>query len=151
MKRCHQGGLIDFANLLRRSLSQTQPIVPVAYRVLQSLELRDKSRGLRGLWRKFRRVASPFYYDPVLMEQFFRYRSGWTHNSRQHLAGCLKSITATRGFESSRCPLQPFADFPDHFSCQQLLELFLMFSTKPEKVVHQLRLATRFLRDLQAA
>ncbi len=75
VQRSYQRRLIDVAQSFGGSLGQSQPVVPIAHRILQPFQLSDKLRGLGRFRCKLGCIARPLYRDAVLMQHIFRHRA----------------------------------------------------------------------------
>jgi hypothetical protein len=125
--------------------------VPAAYGILQPFELRYELEAFGGSWRKFSRVPGALYYHPIPMEYILSQRPGWARNLSQHLPSDYHGIEAGIKSYVSASPSKTFANFSKIILSQHLAQPFLTFCTKFDQCLHKLRLAARFLRNLQTA
>src|ERR1700716_1587929 len=81
----HQGRLVNIPQAFCCTLSQHEPIMPVAESVLSALKLRNELVDFGRLYGELSRIACPFSGKAVLMQHLVRRWALGTHNPRHHL------------------------------------------------------------------
>src|SRR4029077_20529076 len=147
VKHGYKGRLVDIAQALRCGLSQREPVMPTAQRVLQPFQFRQELSGRRRFRRKLGRLARALHDQAITMKRLFVDRSLWNGYALEHLPADRQWVEAR--IESHRLlgSSQPLAQPSNILLLHYLVEPSLMSCAKFNEGLHQLCLAPRFLRD----
>ncbi len=148
----HQRRFPHFAEMLDGGLRQSEPVMPIAQRVLNALHSGDELLRFSGRLGELGRIAGALAQNSVLVQQRFGDRRVFRGQSLpaslvatargSRLASGLKFLPARfRRLRISRTVSSSTA-FRSFFSC---------CAAQFDQMVYELRLAPRFLRDLQAS
>jgi hypothetical protein len=149
MKHGHQRGLADIAQSLPCAMRERQPVVPATQGILQPFQFRKEPSCLRRFRREFGSIARPLYSQTIVVKRLFVYRPLRNGYAVEHLFCDRKRVTIRIESECILGPPEPLPYIANIVFPEKLAQTFFMPYTKFDQALHQLRLAPRFLRDLQ--